>query len=111
MCRLYESSFQRLGARNYTDLNKSGLQGDYNKLQSAFNSSLKKAKESVMNLCIKEGDIYYTDVYELLLKKRENLVKKIKSGKGTHTSEWQLDEYNMLINNYNSVSWRKYPLF
>lgn len=111
LCRLYEYSFQMVGASKYTDLSLCNLQGEYNRLVKEYTSSLKKAKDSVINLCIKEGKIYYTDVYQIVLKKRDALLKKINSGKGNNMSDYQLGEYNYIIRKYNEVSWDKHPLF
>lgn len=111
MCHLYEKSYNILGASNYLDLNRSNLQHEYNSLLRTFNSTLKKAKDSTMAFCIKNYDYMYTDVYQLLLNKRDALYKKLCKQGGSNTQKWQLEDYDMMIAEYNRVNYSKSPLF
>lgn len=109
---LYEKSYSIVGAQDFCDLRKSGLDAKYNILQSEYRNLLDKAKNSILDLCIKKNVCEYIEVYERVVKKYNNLLKKVqKSSTTSGVDECNLHNYKLMIDNYNNSSFQKTKLF
>lgn len=108
---IYESAYMKVGATNYTDLESLGLSREYKEIMSKYNKEIKKAQDSVCDLFIKNGKVFHKEVYDRLLRKRDNLVKSIQNGKGPYDGENTLYNYNLYISNYENRRYNSRNLF
>ena len=110
---LYMLSYQRTftsDANNYQDFKSTGLQKEYDEVYKEYNKLMKKAKTIIIDLAIKEDEIYYLDVIEVIKKRYNKYKKEYEADNSNRVKEAYYNTYrNILENAEETIKTQKFP--
>lgn len=110
---LYMLSYQRTftsDANHYQDFKSTGLQKEYDETYKEYTKLMKKAKTIIIDLAIKEEEIYYLDVIEVIRKRYKKYKKDYEKDTSNILKEYyHLTYKNMLEQAEQVIKTQKFP--